>query len=196
MDHRSAPRSLLAALLTAVLVACGPDTVELPAGTTLAVELQERVDPAEVEAGSEISARLAGDLTADGRVLLPAGTVVRGRVTAVQQATRRLPAAVALEFPTLETNGAAHSVATRITSAEASTSADADSAAAPASKGLPGTIAEGRQHAPMMGPELSKAGGTAVLLGTEARPAHLPEGGRLELELTGPVEVVPPQAGD
>lgn len=187
-------RSLLLAAVPALLLACGSGTVEVPAGTVLVVELEDRVDPAEVEVGSRIRARLDGDLTAGDRVLLPAGAVLRGQVTAVQPADERLPAAVKLAFRTLETGSDSVSVEARVTSAEARTAEDADDAAGPGTTmGLAGTVVQGREHAPMVGPELSGAAGTGILLGTEARPAHLPAGGRMELELTSSLEIVPPE---
>lgn len=193
MRRHSSFRSLLVAAVPALLLACGFGTVELPTGTVLVVELEERVDPAEVEAGSGITARLAGDLTAEDRVLIPAGALLHGEVTAVQPADERLPAAVKIVFRTLETGNDSVSVEARVTSAEARTAEDADEAADPGeTMGLAGTVVEGREHAPMVGPELSGAAGTGILLGTDARPAHLPAGGRIELELTAPLEIVPP----
>lgn len=186
-------RALLIAAVPALLLACGFGTVELPPGTVLVVELTEGVDPAEVEVGSRISARLAGDLTAEDRILIPAGAVLRGQVTAVQPADERLPAAVKIDFRTLETGSDSVSVEARVTSAEARTAEGAGDGAGPdGTMGLAGTVVEGREHAPMVGPELSGAAGTGILLGTDARPAHLPAGSRIEMELTAPLEIVPP----
>lgn len=187
-------RGLLAAAVPALLLACGFGTVEVPAGTVLVVELQDAVDPAGVEAGSRITARLAGDLTAGDRTLIPAGAVFRGEVTAVQPADERLPAAVKIVFRSLETGSDSVPVEARVTSAEARTLEDVDDEAGPVtSMGLAGTVVQGREHAPMVGPELSGAAGTGILLGTVARPAHLPAGARIELALTSPLEIVPPE---
>lgn len=186
-------RGLLAAAVPTLLLACSIGTVEVPAGTVLVVELEDRVDPAEVEVGSRITARLAGDLTAEDRTLIPAGAVFRGEVTAVQPADERLPAAVRIVFRSLETGSDSVPVEARVTSAEARTAEDADDAPGPGTTmGLAGTVVQGREHAPMVGPELSGAAGTGILLGTDARPAHLPAGGKIELELTSSLEIVPP----
>lgn len=198
MRDRRPFRTLLPLLLVPLVTACGSDAVTVPTGTRLTVELSTRVDPGSTPPGTEISARLAGNLAAEDRVLIPAGAVLRGRITAVQQADERLPAAVKLDFRLLETGNATDSLAARIVSAEARTPDDSDGTeganGTETTRGLAGTVVEGREHAPLVGPELSEGRGTAVLLGTDARPAHLPEGARVELELTEPLEVEPPNS--
>lgn len=193
MDPGRTIRLILPALLlSAASLACGADTVQVPAGTALTVELETALAADTAAVRDEVSARLAGNLTAGDRVLIPAGAVLRGRVTAVQAADDRRPAAVKLDFRVLETGGRVDSVSVRITGAEAVTEEPEDGAApGVAGTGIAGTVVEGRQHAPMVVRELARAPGTGILLGTPAQPAHLPAGARLELELTEPLEVVP-----
>lgn len=196
MEPRSRPSSpALVALIAAFSVACGPDTVTLPAGTALVAELDRAVSADTGAVGDTVSARLAGDLTGEGRILLPAGTVLRGRITAVQAADDRRPAAVKLDFHALGTEGGTDSLAVRVTSAETEPLAPADGegeGSGVTGSNLAGTVVTGRKHAPMVTRELARAGGTGILLGTPVRPAHLPRGARLELELSAPLEVVPP----
>lgn len=193
MQPRRVLLSLLLAPIAALTSACGPDTVTLPPGTALVAELDRAVAADTGAVGDPVSARLAGDLAAEGRVLLPAGTVLRGRITAVQAADDRRPAAVKLDFRALETDRGVDSVSVRITAAETERVGPEEGASgAVTGKGLAGTVVTGRKHAPMVTRDLARADGTGILLGTPARPARLPRGARLELELTAPLEVVPP----
>lgn len=197
MHTRRALRPLLLAPIAALTLACGPDTVTLPAGTALVAELDRAVAADAGTVGDTVTARLAGDLVAGGRVLLPAGVVLRGRITAVQAADDRRPAAVKLDFRALETDQGVDSVTVRVTAAETERLAPGEGASgAVTGKGLAGTVVTGRKHAPMVTRQLARADGTGILLGTPAQPARLPRGGRLELELTAPLEVVPAESAE
>jgi hypothetical protein len=58
-------------------------TVSLPAGTELEVELIDPLSSGTNQAGDPVSARLVGDLIADGRLVAPAGAELRGTVAEV-----------------------------------------------------------------------------------------------------------------
>jgi len=58
-----------------------PRSIELPAGTELRVELLEGLSSGTSAAGQAFRARLAGDVSAGGTVVLPAGSTVTGSVS-------------------------------------------------------------------------------------------------------------------
>lgn len=63
-----------------------PVSVEIPAGTTVEVQTIDPIDSATAQEGQEFQASLAQPLTADGRVIVPAGANVFIQVTNKTQA--------------------------------------------------------------------------------------------------------------
>ncbi len=60
--------------------------ITLDSGTTLAVRITQTLDSASTQQGQTFSGVLASDILSDGIVVLPQGTPVSGRVTAVKEA--------------------------------------------------------------------------------------------------------------
>ena len=73
---------------------------ELPTGTILKATLRERLSTTETVAGKEFHAELTEPVERDGRVLLPAGAVLTGRVTDVHGG-RRISGAASLHLQPL-----------------------------------------------------------------------------------------------
>src|SRR5580765_486299 len=65
-----------------LLRALRPDPVTLPEGTTLPLLLDAAISSATSRAGDHIVARLAEDVRVGEKVVVPAGSEVRGQVTA------------------------------------------------------------------------------------------------------------------
>ncbi len=61
--------------------------VRLPAGTVLVVELRTPIHTATTIVGDRFAARLTRDVAAGGRVVIPAGALVEGRVSHVGSAS-------------------------------------------------------------------------------------------------------------
>lgn len=77
-------------------VPSGPN--ELPMGTLLRAQLAGEISTKTTAVESRFSARLTADVFKDGRVLLPAGTLVNGRVTFIHGGSRMSgPAAIRLQ---------------------------------------------------------------------------------------------------
>lgn len=66
---------------------------QLPEGTTLRVLLDEQLSTTTTLPGSPFSARIAANVTKDGRVVIPMGATVIGRVLSVSEGRRFLGAA-------------------------------------------------------------------------------------------------------
>jgi hypothetical protein len=77
-------------------VPTGPN--ELPTGTLLRTHLQEAISTKVSRAGSRFSATLITDVTRDGKVFLPSGSTIHGRITEVRGGHRiGGPASIRLE---------------------------------------------------------------------------------------------------
>lgn len=188
-----ARRHLLAAVVILLGVGGCAGEHTIPSETRLVVHLEEALEALAPVEGSRVEARLAGNLTAEGEVLLPAGTLLTGRVTRVQEAGDRWPAIVKIAFDSLHVRGVGRAVDARIVDAEVEpVPGEGGSGSPPAGSadgGMAGEILQGRRHAPLVRPETREAEGSGILLGTPAAPARLPAGGRLELELEQSVKV-------
>ena len=60
--------------------------VEVPSGTTLPVRITQTLDSATTQQGDTFKGTVANDVVVDGLVAIPHGTLVTGRVSAVQEA--------------------------------------------------------------------------------------------------------------
>ena len=70
---------------------------ELPIGTTLKTTLQTPISTKDTLAGTHFTAALAADITRNGRVLLPAGSLIHGRITQIHGG-RRIGGAAAIRL--------------------------------------------------------------------------------------------------
>lgn len=188
------PRALAAALAALALAACS-DAVTLPRGTRLVASLDGAVRPDSVSVGDTVRARLAGDLEGAEGVLVTEGTLLLATVTAVQQPRGQWPSVIRLDFGQAEIGGTRHALPARIVSVEARPADDDGDAAPDAGMSLMGSVLGGRADAALMQEEVARAGGSAVALGGEAPSGYLPDGGRLELEVTARTELPPPGGG-
>jgi len=77
-------------------VPSGPN--ELPIATMLHAQLSQTISTRETSAGTRFTAKLTADVLKHGRVMLPAGTIISGRVTQVHGGRRTTgPAAIRLQ---------------------------------------------------------------------------------------------------
>src|SRR5579875_1203673 len=76
----------------------------VPSGTKIPIIMDTAVDSDTSQEGDEFSARTAEDLTIDGGIVVPAGSVIKGRIAQIN-APRRLErnGSVALKFDTVTT---------------------------------------------------------------------------------------------
>lgn len=65
-------------------VAFNSNSITLPAGTELVVELTKSVDSKKAKPGDEVSAKLIQDFVAGGQVIAPRGSKLQGHVTEVK----------------------------------------------------------------------------------------------------------------
>jgi hypothetical protein len=166
--------------------------VTLPAGTSLALDLQSAVasDTSNVEDAVRASLRQA--LTVDGVDVLPAGTELVGTVTDVERSGRvKGRARVAYRFTSLDHAGDRYDIATAPIAheAEATKKEDATKIAIGAGAGAAlGAILGGGDGA-AKGAAIGGAGGTGAVLATRGKEVRLGPGANVTTRLTAPLTV-------
>lgn len=163
-----------------------PPPVILEAGTSLPIVLQAMVSTKSAQAGDRVLAELAEDLSVDGRVVLAAGSEVRGRVLTAERAGRvKGHAHLVVSFDEVRAGGKAHAIqASRIDVTAASTTGkDVKIAGGAAAAGaVIGGIADGGSGA-VKGGLIGGAAGGAAVLATRGGDVELKAGSRHKIEL-------------
>ena len=182
-------------------------TMTLATGTQITVQLDDTLSTRTAAQGDRFTARLPEAITRDGRVLIPDGSTVHGRVTAVQEADESDTGqgVIKLAFDSVTVRGTGYPMAARVldaspeTQSSSSTAEDAAKVGGAAAAGaILGRVIGGDRTGTAVGAAVGVAAGTAVVLATKRGYAVLPAGSSLVLELTEAVavEVPAPTDGD
>lgn len=164
----------------------------VPSGTILQVELEDSVSSADSSSGESFQARVVDDVMVDGRVAIPAGSPVSGRVVAA----RGLKAIggralLSLELTAVETpSGEVPIQATWAREGKSETKKDAAIIGGSAAGGaLLGRAMNRDDEAKgtLIGGLVGGAAGTAIAAGTKGEEIHLPSGSHLTVRLQAPV---------
>ena len=166
--------------------------VTIPAGTLLPLELTTTVSSGTAQVETPVTARLRRSVTVDGETVLPAGSVVHGEVSDVENAGRvRGRSRLALRFTSIVIDGRRESMRTNPVSfeGEASKGEDATKIGAGAGIGaaLGGILGGGSGAA--KGAVIGGAAGTGAVLATRGKEVELAAGTELSPALSSPVEV-------
>jgi hypothetical protein len=163
-----------------------PRPVILEAGTSLPIVLRATVSTKTAQAEDRVLAELAEDVTAGGRVVLHAGSEVRGHVVEVQRPGRTKGRAhLVISFDSVREGGKNYAIQTsRIDMAGASTKGkDAKIAGGAAAAGaIIGGIADGGSGA-VKGGLIGGAAGGAAVLATRGEEIELKAGSLHKVEL-------------
>jgi hypothetical protein len=167
-----------------------PPPVVVPAGTELQLELATSHSSATSQEGDVVVARLASPVKAQDRVVLAAGTEVRGRVTAAVPSGRvKGRARLAVAFDRVVVAGRERAIDAAGIDVTADSSKKRDAAIIGGSAGagaIIGAIAKGGKGA-AVGAAVGGAAGTGAVLATKGKEVELPAGtaiqSRLESEL-------------
>lgn len=166
--------------------------IEVPAGATLSIIVDTALSSKTSQPGDSVQARLASDLLADTKVVAPAGSVVRGKVTvAVPSGRVKTRARLAFVFDSIMIAGAEQSIQTREVdiTAEDSHTRDAVTIAGAAGAGaVIGGIADGGKGAGI-GALIGAGAGTGVVLIDKGKNVNIPAGATLGIELTQALRV-------
>jgi hypothetical protein len=164
-----------------------PDPITIPEGATLPLVLETAISSATSRSGDLVVARLAEDVRVGEKVVVPAGTEVRGLVTAAVPSGRvKGDARLAFDFDTLVLKGKEYSIGTRPVDITAANSHKRDAAIIGGGAGagaIIGAIAKGGKGA-AIGAAIGGATGTGVVLTTKGKEVELGTGTSVTVRLT------------
>jgi hypothetical protein len=153
----------------------------LPAGTELRLVLENSLSSTTSQVGDRVTARVERATDDEGRIVLPGGTVVKGRVTEAEGAGRvKGRARVAVSFDEIVVRGRSHRLDATGIAVEAQSGAKKDAATiggAAALGAIIGGIADGGDGA-KKGVLIGGAAGTGAVLATKGKEVQLPAGSR------------------
>jgi hypothetical protein len=173
-------------------------TLPVPAGTTMAVVLNQELSTRSSSAGQSFTARLADPVYAsDGTTLIPAGATVRGRVTdsrtserAGQEASITLAfESVAFEGRTYPLSATVVDVPVRRVSRDGPGQQAAKVGAGAAAGAVLGQVIGRNTKSTVAGAAIGAAAGTAVAMGTADVDAVIASGSRIVIRLDNAVNV-------
>ena len=163
--------------------------IEIPSGTEIDARLQSPLNSGSAQVEDRFEATTLVDVSASGRVVIPAGSVMRGVVTAVEPATRtNRTAKMTVSFDQVTVNGRAYPIRGTVTQAIQGEGI----------KGETGRIATGAGVGAVIGGLLGGfkgallgvlIGGGGITAATEGKEVELPQGAVLRVRLDSPVQI-------
>lgn len=167
---------------------------EVPAGTELTTELEDRLSVQESEEGDEFHLTVDEPVTRGGRTAVPAGALVHGRVTAVHASTGQDdPNILKLEFYRIDIRGQSYPLEAEATKVnpERTTEGALQKIAGGAFAGavLGAIIDDDELRGAAIGGAVGAAAGTAVALGTKREQGVLARGSKVRLRLNAPIRL-------
>jgi hypothetical protein len=159
----------------------GPRREEIPAGTSLTLVMETGLSSATTREGQAVTARVERAVSDDGRVVLPGGSVLRGRVSEVDPSGRVSGRAhLAVKWDTLTVRGESHRIATSdvAMTAEAQHGRDAKIIGGGTAAGaIIGGIVNGGSGA-KKGAIIGAGAGTGAVLINKGSEVEMPSGSR------------------
>jgi hypothetical protein len=163
--------------------------VEIPTGTELDVRLQNSLNSGTAQVEDRFEGTTLVDLTAGGVVAIPAGSVMRGVVTAVEPATRtNRTARMTVSFDQVTINGRSYPMRGTVTEAiegEGIRGELGRTGAGAIGGAILGGILGGAKGA-ILGTII---GGGGTIAATEGKEVELPQGSVLRVRIDSPLEV-------
>jgi len=157
------------------------ERVSIPAGTQLSLVLETPLSSATSHPGDRVEARVERAMSDDGRVLLPGGTVLKGKVVEAQSSGRvKGRARLVVAFDQIVVRGRTQPLATTEIEATATDSHKRDGAViggGAAAGAIIGAITGGGSGA-KKGAIIGGAAGTGAVLATKGKEIDLPSGSR------------------
>jgi hypothetical protein len=155
------------------------DQISLPAGTELQLVLEGGLSSATSHVGDPVTARVARATAPDGRIVLPGGTVLKGRVYHADAAGRvKGKSRLAVDFDRIVVRGVEHRLDTTAIDVEGPDSHGRDAAIIGGSTvggAIVGGILGGGSGA-KKGAVVGVLGGTGAVLATRGKDVEIPAG--------------------
>ncbi|MDT8437247.1 MAG: hypothetical protein RRA92_10890 [Gemmatimonadota bacterium] len=184
--------------LAAAAAACGPATagehVEIPAQTSLRVELAQTLHSDRNGAGDAFAASLQEPVYGpDGETLIPAGASVLGTITRIQED----PPEIQLQFEAIVVRGERQPIQAELASVTPRRHSEMKDEGAKIGGGaaagaILGGVVGGNAKGALIGGAAGAAAGTGVALATKDTHVFLPAGSLMELRLTKSIQVERP----
>jgi len=164
-------------------------SLEVPAGTELDVRLGENLNSGIAQVEDRFEGTTLVDMNVNGRTAIPAGSVMRGVVTAVEPATRtNRTARMTVSFDQVTVNGRAYPIRGTVTQAIEGEGIKGETARIGTGAGVGailGGVLGGFKGA--LAGILIGAGGT--IAATEGKEVDLPQGSVLRVRIDSPVQI-------
>jgi hypothetical protein len=162
---------------------------EVPAGTEIDVRLQNSLNSGTAKVEDRFEATTLVDLNVDGRTLIPAGSLMRGVVTAVEPGTRtNRTSKMTVSFDQVTVNGRSYPMRGTVTQAiegEGIRGEAVRTGAGAAVGGILGAVLGGGKGA-LLGVLI---GGGGTLAATEGKEVELPQGTVLRVRVDAPLQL-------
>ena len=166
-----------------------PSVVEVPVGTEIDVRLTDSLDSGKAMVEDRFEGTTVVDVNVGGRVAIPAGSVVRGVVTAVSPGTHtNRTARMTVSFDQVTVNGEAHPIRGTVTEAIQGSGVKGDIGRVAAGGGAGAVIGAllGGTKGAVLGAAI---GGGGTLAATEGKEVRVPQGTVLRVRLDSPVQM-------
>lgn len=159
---------------------------EVAAGTSLAIRLHQPVSTRSTSVGSAISGSTIEPVVYGGEVLIPAGSPVRGVVTAISKD----PPLLSASFTEIEVGGETHALDASLSGTRMNVRSEMKDEAAKIGGGAAagavlGGVIGGDVKGAVIGAAAGAAAGTGVALATKESWAFLPAGSHVAVHLEG-----------
>lgn len=162
---------------------------EVPSGTELDVRLQNSLNSGTAQVEDRFEGTTLVDLNMNGRVVIPAGSVMRGVVTAVEPGTRtNRTAKMTVSFDQVTVNGRAYPMRATVTEAIKGDGIKGElprAGAGAAVGGIIGAVLGGAKGA-LLGVLI---GGGGTIAATEGKEVELPQGTVLRVRVDAPLTI-------
>ena len=165
--------------------------VRIPAGTEVDVRLQNSLNSGTAQVEDRFEGTTLVDVIADGRTVIPAGSVMRGVVTAVEPATRtNRTARLTVSFDQVTVNGRAYPMRGTVTEAIEGEGIRGEAGRVGAGAGVGAIIGGilGGFKGALAGLII---GGGGTIAATEGKEVELPQGAVLRVRVDSPVDIQP-----
>jgi hypothetical protein len=169
----------------------GSTGTEVPAGTEIDVRLQNTLNSGTAQVEDRFEATTLVDLNVNGRVLIPAGSVMRGVVTAVEPGTRtNRTSRLTVSFDQVTVNNRSYPMRGTVTQAIEGEGIRGEATRAGAGAvvgGIIGAVLGGAKGA-VLGVLI---GGGGTIAATEGKEVDLPQGTVLRVRVDAPLQIQP-----
>ena len=183
---------LTAGLLGALPPAPAAAGRRLAAGTEIPVTLETTVSSATSRPEDRVDARVRADVRSGGKVVIPAGSELRGHVVSARRPGKvKGRAYVSLAFSELVANGKTYRIATRRIGVLAPPSHGRDAKVIGGGAGagaVVGALVDGKEGA-AKGALVGAGAGTGAVLATRGKEVTLPSGSRWRVRLLRALDV-------